>query len=244
MFAPFAMMQGSPGGAGNTHSINLARASEQNVWFSDGANDITGSFTVSTWLRFTALPSTAERFWIFSKANINASVLDYFFEVFDSGGDPVVRARAAQADGTFQVRTWNIAGLVSEGVWFHLHLTLDTSAAVAGDLMELWIDGDSQGSGVGTGVISDVRASNETVTIGDLSEDATGNYHFDGDIDDFRVFAAVVDYATYDTESELNGDEPNLWLYCKFNDNLDDDGPNAFSLTGSNSPTFSEDTGF
>ena len=84
-------------------------------------------------------------------------------------------------DRTFTITTGN--GVISTNTWYHFALTFS-----AGDVAELFVDGVSQGTGVGTGTFT---PNDLSFFIGDQENTfLTINRTWDGFIDEFRFTAA------------------------------------------------------
>ncbi|MCP4568143.1 MAG: LamG domain-containing protein, partial [FCB group bacterium] len=200
--------------AGSASSIILDINQNQYLFIPDqdqSGLDLTSDFTFETWLKLISFPVGAD-YSIVTKSE-GAPNKSYTIRLLENSGVHSVRILTT-ADGS----TNNIADIADIDLlqnleldtWYHLavvYVALDGTG-------EVFLDGVSQGiSAALSNSIADTAAEFQ---IGAWSSNGG---HFDGYIDDFRVWARAKSQAEVlaTKDQELSGSEPDLRGYWKLN---------------------------
>jgi hypothetical protein len=245
MFAPIGFWGSAA--AANTHQLDFERASSQYLTFVPGAarTDLGTTMTVEFWFTPETVPGTGERYEFLSRYGQSGSGERCFnFSILESAGVVYMRATAIDAAGgldQYQVALGDITQDVAE----YYAVTVDVGNASA-TTFEFFVAGVSVGNGsaLATSNISAIATGAETqpTYIGDLALDNNPvsllGSNPDGKLDELRIWSDVrtAQEIADNMSVELVGDEAGLWLYAKFNNDLTDDGPNAFTISENNGP--------
>jgi CubicO group peptidase (beta-lactamase class C family) len=196
-----------------TFNINDFSAPRRNYLEFDGIDDkvvvsdndildITEALTLEAWIRPNAIPYSRRQARVISKG------VDYEITVSgkDSGciGDGDVQWRAT-IDG---INQRICGGQLSMGAWQHVAGVYD------GNEFSLYVDGLKVAGEMRSGLM----ATNETpLEIGNLPE---SDRYFDGAIDEVRIWSRALTQSEIQNNMyvELNGTEPGLTAYYKFNE--------------------------
>lgn len=224
----------------NTHSVDFESGSSQFASRADNASmSITGDMTDELWLKFESLPADGALMVWTAKWLSAGDERAYQFGLFNDAGTYKIQAQiSGDTAGSDTVRyTW----AVSTGVWYHVAITVDVSAAVASQF-EFFINAASQGNGdvIADGGFTAIADSTAAFVVG-ASQDGTANF-FDGLINSKRVWADIRSgaeiSANYQTSTPA-GD--NLRFSGFYNNDSDDDSGNGNDLTTSGSPVYVTD---
>ncbi len=240
LITSFTGIKGSSVQAANTHSIDIERGSSQYLSISDGSQtglDITGNFTIESWIKLESLPSDGQNYFIASKWEdgdwANGS---YEFRVRNAGGTHYLTLSTSNGStGNNPEVSWS----PSTGTWYHVAVVYTTSGTA-----KFYVNGTQQGS-TQTGLVTSIQDSGTSFLVGANDPSSPTNF-FDGLIDDLRVWntARTETEISDDKDRELNGNETGLVGYWKLNNSLSDTTTNGNTLTNNNSAIFSTDTPF
>lgn len=162
----------------------------------------------------------------------------YIYGLYHYNGDHFTHFLANIAGG---FDTTSVATHDDQNSWHHVAVTWD------GSTIQFYYDGAADGVGITlAGTLSDSGAGTNTLRIGKFGG---GALFTDGLIDEVRIWNVVRTGAQIAASynQELTGSETGLVAYYRFNDspgNLVDSGPNGFTLTNTNTVTFSTDVPF
>ncbi|WP_457635796.1 LamG domain-containing protein [Persephonella sp.] len=223
----------------NTHSLQLASASNQYAYITDANQtglDLTGDFTFECFLKLSSQPATGVHYTIASKWVTGSN--GYIVSYSDFSGTKYLRI--VLRDGTNSTSTEKIiAQTLNTGTWYHIAVVYDASAGSA----EWYVNGKSIGTV--TGLPTSVNNSSADFVLGD-DANHSGSADYDGLIDDVRVWNDIrtANEILVNMDTELTGTEANLQGYWKFNNDYTDSTSNGNDLTAVNSPVFSTDASF
>lgn len=157
----------------NSEHLSITDASQTGL-------DLSGDFTIQTWVKFESLPSNGAGMGIITKDTLTTANA-YFMSVFTSGG--VVYAynqvNRTTTDLVQNFAAWN----PSTGVWYHLLLVYDASA---GNL-KFYVDNSLLANNT-DGTVTSIQNNSLPFSIG--SHD--GKRFFDGVIDEVAVWSKVL----------------------------------------------------
>jgi len=232
-----------PVSAANTHSATLVAASSQYFTATDSVSlSLTENNTLEFWIKLTSQPASDAYMFLINKDDI-ASQRSYGLTYYDAAGTQKI------ALYLFQTLTATIYSVVAFtytlpiGTWTHLAIVTTIANPVA-TKCELFINGISQGNGVGTDVGGGATSIADGTAILQLGARAAGEY-LDAQIDDVRIWNIVRTAAQIDANKAVEIDSAtNLQASWHLNNVLTDSSGNANTLTAVNSPTFSTDVPF
>src|SRR3990167_4613240 len=224
----------------STHSTDLERTSNQYWSINDAAQtglDITGDMTMMGYFKPEAQPANEQPFSIYSKylGTGNQRALWVYWRI--SGG--VTNFSWNQSSDGSAVTTKNLDQAFTNGTWYHVAFVYTAATGV----VEVFVDGTSVGTM--TALPTSIFNSSAAARIGG-EPDADG-FKWDGLLDDYMIFNAVLTEAQIDTYISDECDWTPLaslqarWLFD--NDGLDDTANNN-DLTNNNSATFSTDKAY
>lgn len=229
----------------NILSLDLESGSSQNASIADGSQtglDLSGDWTIEGWVNFESLPANNFNVEFINKHDASTY---YPYETYfrNDGGTYKLGAMVnGNSSGTAYdnvLQAWT----PTVGVWYHIAITCDISAATA-TTFEFFVNGVSLGNGTASssGNASSIYNSTGTFYLG--SRSASG--YVDGKLDDWRVWSDIRTDAEIlaNYGKELVGDEAGLVAYWKLNGDYLDETSNNNDLTASGSPVFSGITPF
>jgi len=231
------------GGSGNTHTADFDRASSQHATLAVGGVtglNMTGDRTIEFYAQFDDVPGNgvlygATGFWAATPTTARNWMI--FFQGTGSG-NVEIRAYTRLAAATASIK-WQVTDYITITNWNRYSLAFDISEAQASE-WTLYTNGTDRGNGA----IQNANnfASTTAATTGSfyVANWAAANRHFNGQIDDVRVWddlrTAGEIAAAYN--SELIGDEANLQGYWKLNNDWTDSSANSNALSPQNGPAF------
>lgn len=227
LFSPFAF-------ALNSFSVDLEAGNSQSLTIDDAVQtglDGSTDMTVEAWVKFETLPGSGINSAIVNKAISAGDNRSYGF--YYSGTDTKLRW-VNQSDG-FVGTDVGVDWSPSNGAWYHV------AVSKTGTAITFYVNGVQQGA-TQTGT-SDIFNSTAPFIIG---ADGNGFSHFDGLIDDVRVWnvARTGSEISTNKNQELGGSEPGLVGYWTLNNVLTDSTSNGNSLMNNNGAVFSIDVPF
>lgn len=224
----------------NVASTQLVNASSQFWSITNAAQtglNFTTAFTLAAWINVNALSAT---YPFIAKVDGGASALQYNFytngdkkltlDISDNGG---------QGAGHFGRFVTTATQINSTATWIHIAVTFSTSAGTP--TVIFYVNGSSVASSetIGT-TVGSLFSGTQAFEVG--YDNGYSGTHFDGLMDDVRVYNAVLTSGqisslfstpcTFSDPGSLQG----KWL---FENNGNDSSANANNLTNNNSATFS-----
>ena len=227
--------------AATVKSLDVERSSSQYASIADGSQtglDITENITVEAWIKMESLPTSGAEWNVVGKwANAGNVGQSYALNVYDVSGDVVLRGIVG--DGSAFGYLTSTPGFQA-GIWYHIAFSWK---AIDGS-MKLYVNGSDTGASNGGSVLSGILNGNGPFYIGSADFDGNGSAdaHFDGLIDDARIWDTVRSPAEIanNYSAELTGAEAHLQGYWQLNNDYLDETSNNNDLTSSGSPVFSE----
>ncbi len=178
---------------------------------SETLNNITEQLTVSLWIRSTTNPNRYAA--ILSKSDLWVDRITHrsFIMNYKEGGSIQF---AASPDGEGEASLYSPNGVIKHNTWTHIAGVIDAKK----NYMKLFIDG-IEVSNRDFKWIKKIYKSQLPLRIGWSHENRPAQSPFVGQIDDVRIWNIVRSDADIrsDMITELNGDEPGLVGYWKFN---------------------------
>lgn len=222
----------------NTKSTTLVSATPSYWSRADTASlSITGSITVSVWVKFNTLPVSGSTYpRLVYKYGFNgdaANQRSYALTAVGDGGQKLDWSMSSTgAGGDSREFSWS----PSTGVWYHIVAVYDTSVPN----FKMYVDGSQIGT-TQTGVPASIYDGTSTFAIG--ADGFSGDY-LNGLVDDVRIWARALDATEVgdlytDPCNFDNGS--NLAAWWEFEDNGNDSSGNSNTLTNINSATFTTD---
>ncbi len=179
-------------------------------------NKITEQVTVSAWIKATDFPNSYVGIVGRSdERGPDLSIVDnrsYVLYLTDNGSIHI----AASPNGLHQTSFYSATGSIRLNTWYHIACVIDP----LNDFMKLFIDGIEVGNISFKGQKRLYR-SRLPLRIGSTHEEERPNQSsFVGQIDDVRIWniARTGDEISSDMNKQLNGDEPGLVAYWKFDE--------------------------
>ncbi len=191
---------------------------------SETLNNITEQVTVSAWMKTTNFPDGYAA--IISKTDkwdSNFKKRSFFLNLKD---DRSIQF-AASPDGESDASIFSPKGIIELNTWHHIAGVVDTE----NDIIKLFIDGIEVGSRDFKGVNS-IYNSKLPLRIGWTQEENDAHASVNGLIDEVRIWniARTAIEISSDMNKQLNGDEPGLVGYWKFDEETEgrifDSSPN------------------
>ena len=213
----------------DTHRANFVRAQSQFLSAPDSASlSVTGDFTLEMWVKFSSLPAFNEEYSILTKW-VSPSNRSYYFSYVNVSGTLNFFLNTSP-DGA-SATSGTLAYPLSANTWYHL------AASKSGSSATIYVNGVSVGT---IAVFPTAFDGTAPFDIGASSVDGAGTSHFNGYIDDVRLWGVARTQAQFQAAmfSELLGNETSLRAYWKLNNSLADATANGNTLAPVSAPTF------
>lgn len=159
-------------------ALTFASASSQYVQVADASSlDLSGSWTVSTWVNLSSLPASGNNYMLVGKDN-NNDTLNYGLEVSNTAG--TYSWEACFADSSNNYHCTSYAATINTGSWYLITGTWD------GTTLTLYVNGTS----VATSTPGHLpySACCAALTMGWNYSQTTYAYYLSGTLDDVRVY--------------------------------------------------------
>ena len=226
-----------------TQSADLESSSSQYATANDSASlDVTGDFTLETWVKFESIPSTASTF--INKNLTTGNQRSYWFAYDGTGGNYSGSNRLvcyADEDGqggatsnyTRAYASWT----PSTGVWYHVACTY--TAGAPGGTMAIYVDGVSQSVTYDLQLAASVKSGTANVYIGADQNNGTPQTYMDGKMFIARIWSSARTSSEISNNwcTQLNSGQAEWTL----DNTLNDTSGNSNTLTNVNSFVFSAD---
>lgn len=233
------------GAAPNTRSLDLVRANSEGAFRTDAdktnINVPGAALTMECWINIAALGVQQVFAGVFDFANNEESFVFYYAS---SAGDQM-RFRLESPGGLQDFKQWSLTPSI--GAWEHWAVTWAGTHAS----MSLYRNGVSQGAGTtltnnNIGALKNSTAPWVVGAFGDSVAQQPSSDFYGGLIDEVRLWhvTRTQPQIAANMSQQLNGNEPGLVAYYRFNNDLLDRTANANHLTGFNGPGFSVDVPF
>lgn len=227
----------------NTESIDLEKNSSQYLSITDAAQtglDITGSISISLWVKLESLIPTNNAWGLVCKSNTLTGNRAYCLAYEDDSGTSQYLDFRYSGDGTSANDTigrYTVTLLPNH--WYHIAVTAD----VAHQVVKYYVDGVEHSATNPQSLSSAIYNSTAPLRIGAGNQ---ADNPFDGLIDDVRIWNRVRTPAELaaDFNRELGGGERELMGYWKLDGTLKDETDNHNGLTNNNAAVYSSDRGF
>ena len=222
--------------AGNTHSIDLELASTQQLTADDSASlSITGDMTIECWVKIESQPANNKSLTIVSKTDSDTQRSYRFFNENLAG--TVSLALGISSDGSAQT-VKRVTYTITTATWTHLAVVY----TAAGGTIDFYVNGAQQGTQQ-SGAPTSIFDGTALLSIG--ANNDGGEDHFDGLIDDVRIWATTRTEAQINDNKSLEIDSAaSLNGSWHLNNVLTDSSGNSNTLTNVNSATFTTDVPF
>jgi len=185
--------------------------------------NMTGARTVGCWFKASTLPTLTNVLHSIDH-DTNASIRNWIFWLTFESGEYRFKALVRQ-EGSQSLYYWTWAGADTNA--HHVYWQWDPSQPSATE-HEVWIDFVSQGNG--TAILSpNLTASDQPNTDFKVGWNQGVN-HWDGFIDDLRIYDSLVTISIESGNAEL-ADASGTVGYYKFNGDPTDESPGADDLT-------------
>ncbi|MCK5059896.1 MAG: fibronectin type III domain-containing protein [Candidatus Pacebacteria bacterium] len=223
--------------AGNSHSIDLESSSSQYLSRTDIASTTPGGdITMEAWFKLESLPGTSASYTVVTLDSADVSpYVAYMIKYVNDSGTKKLKFNRARSCVTNNYTDYTVNLNIEQ--WYHTALTYD-GTYIRGYLDGSLVAGPTAQSGNG------VSCGSQYTFIGAL--DSSGSTeHFDGLIDDVRIWTSVRTGAEINDNksAEIDSASGLVASWHLDNDLLDSSGNNR-TLTNNNSAVFSTDSGF
>lgn len=165
----------------NSESLSITNGSQSGL-------GVSGTISVSTWIKLESTPSNEIRA-IVAKDNSSNNNQSYLFGYREDGGPKGLHVRLSSGgtDATTQTGLWSWTPTLD--TWYHVVFVYDSSQSTAANRVVVYIDGISQGT-VATSWVSSLHNSSAAFRLG-----GTDNSKFwDGLIDETAIYSRALHY--------------------------------------------------
>lgn len=222
----------------NTGSIDFESSSQQYAVASSSVSlDILSELTIESWIKWESKDSDQG---LVTKWNYNANQRSYALRWYDENGVKKIGLMVSADGSSFGVKSFTFNPNI--GDWYHIAVRY---SATSGDV-RFFINGTEYVPDFSAGSFGSIYVNSGDLAIGSFYS-GSPTALFDGRIDDVRVWnvARSQSQIAADMNRELEGSEPGLVAYWKFNDSsLEDATANNNDLTNVNGASFTSEIPF